>query len=72
MTLGIYCSYHITFWEQSESHTALSNGALSDKIRMVVFNLTVTVAIIRNGALLEVVFTWPCSDGDTKASFISI
>jgi len=37
---------------------------------MVVLNLTVTVAIIGNGALLEVVFTWPCSDGDTKASFI--
>lgn len=55
--LGIYYSYHITFWEQSESHTTLSIGTLSDKIRMIFFNFTVTVAVTRNGALLKVVFT---------------
>lgn len=42
--------------------------ALSDKIRMVVFNLIVTVAVTRNGTLLEVIFMWQCSDDDTKAN----
>lgn len=47
-------------------------GALSDKIRMVAFNLIVTVAVTRNRALWEVVVTWPCLDGGIKASFTCI
>lgn len=58
----------ITPWKQFESHTAFSIGTVSDKIRMVVFNLIVTVAVIRNGTLLEVIFMWQCSDDDTKAN----
>lgn len=41
------------------------------KFRMVVFNLFVTVAVIRNGALLKVIFMWQCSDDDTKANLCS-
>lgn len=41
--------------------------AFSVKIRMVVFNLIVTVAVIRNGTLLKVIFMWQCSYDDTKA-----
>lgn len=68
MKRRIFTAAVITPWEQFESHTAFSIGTLSDKIRTVVFNLIVTVAVIRNGTLLEVIFMWQCSDDDTKAS----
>lgn len=64
----IFTAAVITPWKQFESHTAFSIGTVSDKIRMVVFNLIVTVAVIRNGTLLEVIFMWQCSDDDTKAN----
>lgn len=71
MRCRIFTAAVITPWKQFESHTAFSIGILSDKIRMVVFNLIVTVAVIRNEILLEVIFMWQCSDDDTKANLCS-
>lgn len=49
MRCRIFTAAVIIPWKQFESHTtAFSTGILSDKIRMVVFNLIVTVAVIRN------------------------